>query len=186
MLITSNDSRTARVRTDSQPTSFEANEQFKIFYRIVDVSTSDQIVMRFDTVNALNIMVRKINLWEGGREYLVYANDGTHSVSGTFTALPVYAVNNNLADSGLATHPVSGVTADVAIGSNIFQQGSEPTNGYGVLTATANNRVNNQPLADSNQSGVAAGLSFYLVFNNISQSDDSNGQFYLQWEERFS
>lgn len=181
-MVTDRKLPSSRFKVDAQPTSFEANKQFKIFYRIQSVSQNNQLVMKFDTVNALNIMVRKINIWFGGREYLVYGDDGSHTFTGTLSPLPVYAVNGNVEGGG--DHPVSGVTASVAIGSNIFTPGSEPTNGDAVVTDTNANRATSQPLADSNQSGVKAGVSFYLVFNHIGSNDPTSGHYYLQWEER--
>lgn len=173
----------SRFKVDSQPSSYEANEQFKIFYRMQEVPQNQQMVLKFESVNALNIMVRKINLWEGGREYLVYGDDGSHTVTGTFTPINVYTVNSNVEGGG--AHPVSGVTASVAIGANIFTQGSEPTNGDASLTDANAARATAQPLQDSNQSGVPAGATFYLVFNNLALIDNTNGHYYLQWEERF-
>lgn len=128
-------------------------------------------------------MVRKINVWEGGREYLVYGDDGSHTVTGTFSPIPVYTVNGNVEGGG--AHPVSGVTASVAIGAGIFTEGSPPTNGDAAMTDANAARATAQPLSDSNQSGVPAGATFYLVFNNIALNDDTNGHYYLQWEERF-
>lgn len=183
-IYTSSRAGVRRIAVDAQPTSYEANEQFKIFYRLQSVPFNSQLVMKFESLNALNIMVRKINLWEGGREYLVYGDDGSHTSTGTFTPIPVRTVNGALRD-GLTSHPVSGVTASVAIGSNIFVAGSGASNGDAVLTSSQGNRNTSQPLSDSNQSGVAAGLSFFLVFNPIGSSAVTTGQFFLQWEERF-
>ncbi len=174
---------TSRFKVDAQPTSFEENTEFKIFYRIQSLSQNNQLVIKFTTVNALNIMVRKINLWEGGREYLVYGDDGSHTVTGTFTDIDVFNVNGNVEGGG--SHPTSLVNASVAIGSGIFTAGSLPSNGDGVLTDSNANRANNQPLSDNNQSGVASGSTFYLVFNHIGQNSNTKGQFFLQWEERF-
>ena len=84
------------------------------------------------------------------------------------------------------THPVSQVTASVAIGAGIFTAGNPPTNGDGVLTDNQGNKGNNQPLADTNQSGTPSNVTFYLVFNHIGANANSTGQFYLQWEEIFS
>ena len=174
----------SRFKVDSQPSSFEANEQFKIFYRIQSVPTTQQMVLKFESVNALNIMVRKINLWSGGREYLVYGDDGSHTVAGTFSPVDVFAVNGNVQGGG--AHPVSQVTASVAFGAGIFTAGSLPTNGDAVVTDTNLNRATNQPLADTNQSGVPSNSTFYLVFNHIGSNDPSTGHYYLQWEEIFS
>lgn len=173
----------SRFKVDSQPSSYEANEQFKIFYRMQEVPQNQQMVLKFESINALNIMVRKINLWMGGREYLVYGDDGSHTVTGTFTPIPVYNVNSNVQGGG--AHPVSGVSASVAIGANIFVEGSEPSNGDAALTDANASRATAQPLSDTNQSGVPAGSTFYLVFNNIALNDDTTGQYYLQWEEIF-
>lgn len=116
----------------------------------------------------------------------MYRDNGSHTVTGTPEPVPVIVVNSNLSDSGLSSHPVSGVTITATVGENIFVPGNNPSNGDGVLTSTANNRTNNQPITDSNMSGVLAGGAFYLVFNNISRSDNSSGQFFLQWEEIFA
>ncbi len=182
-MVTKPGTNASRFKVDSQPSSYEANEQFKIFYRLQNVPQNQQLVMKFESVNALNIMVRKINVWEGGREYLVYGDDGSHTVTGTFNPIPVYTVNGNVEGGG--AHPVSGVTASVAIGAGIFTEGSPPTNGDAAMTDANAARATAQPLADSNQSGVPAGATFYLVFNNIALNDDTNGHYYLQWEERF-
>lgn len=173
----------ARFRVDSQPTSFENNAQFKIFYRIQSLPTAQQMVLKFESVNELNIMVRKINLWFGGREYLVYGDDGTHTVTGTFTSVPVFSVNGNVQGGGI--HPSTGVTVSVAKGTGIFVAGSSPTNGDAVVTDTNANRATSQILADTNQSGVSAGSTFYLVFGHIGSNDASTGHYYLQWEEIF-
>ena len=182
-LVTDVGKKTARLKTDAQPTSYEANEQFKIFHRILAVPHTSQIVMKFTSINAVNIMVRSINIWKGGREYLVYGEDGSHTVTGSFSPITTRQVNSNV--SGGGTHPVSGVTVEIATGAGVFTAGSLPSNGDLVMTDSNANRANGQAHADSNKSGIAAGSVFYLVFNHIGQNSVTNGQFYLQWEERF-
>ncbi len=183
-MVTKLGPESSRFKVDSQPSSFEANEQFKIFYSIQNLPTTQQMVLKFESVNALNIMVRKINLWSGGREYLVYGDDGSHTVTGAFTPIDVFTVNGNVQGGG--AHPVSQVAASVAFGAGIFTPGSLPTNGDGVVTDTNLSRATNQPLADTNQSGVPSNSTFYLVFNHIGSNDTSTGHYYLQWEEIFS
>lgn len=183
-MVTDLGSETSRFKVDSQPTSFENNSQFHIFYQINELAFADQLVMKFDSINAINIMARKINLWEGGRTYLIYNNDGTHTTVPTvFAPLKIYPVNSNVQGGG--SHPVSELSIGVAIGSGIFVNGSEAFNGNAVLTDSNNNRASNQALTIDNLAGYKAGTSLYLVMDSIGFNSDTNGHFYLQWEERF-
>ena len=192
IMTTAND-RTSRLPVDQQPTSFEENTQFKIFHRLIDVPSTEQVVFKFDATNPVNIMERKINMWSGGREYLVIP--ATQALDDKFNLLPsvnvpVTTVNGNLKDSGLPSHPVSGVTItrwkvtgvdQITIGSD-----DQFPNGDAVNTDGNANRANNSLLSSPNLSGVATNQAFYLVFTNISQSNSAtSGHFYLQWEERF-
>lgn len=191
--VTSDRTKTARVPTDSQPTSFEENAQFRIFHRFIEIPNSNDIVFKFTATNPVNIMERKINLWKGGREYLVIPDDGSYSAVDSLltTTVPVRTVNGNLQDSGLPSHPVSGVTVVMSSASGLASvfgivSTSQYPNGDAVQTDGNANRANNSLLAAPNASGVAAGQSFYLVHLGISASNtETSGHFTVQWEERF-
>lgn len=182
---------TSRVKTDDQPTSYEENKQFKIFHRMIGVATTGQIVFKFSTLPALNIIERNITAWGGGREYLVIPDTGQYPAVDALltTSVKVRNVNGNLEDSGLPVHPTSGVTVDYGVLTGADQipiaNGDQFPNGdvisvnEGGFLSVTNSQISNSV----NKSGVAAGQAFYLVFRNIS-SDVFDGQFFLQWEER--
>ncbi len=169
----------------STAASFKENRQFKIFKRLIDVPHGQQIVYKFESTNPVNIMVRSINLYEGGREYIVYPDDDRNTFTGTLTPITPAPVNGNL-DIGLSSHPVSGVTVSFAQGSGIFTSTNvDGSNGDISLTDGNNNRANNSGESSSVMSGVGANETFWLVLNHIGTSANTNGQFLLQWEEIF-
>jgi hypothetical protein len=184
-LLTASDD-TGRVKVDAQPTSYEAGEQFKIFHRFVDIPATTQIAFKFDTVNALNIMDRTIRGSEGGREYLVIPNDGSYTTqeSAITTPVTVRRVNNQVQTT------TSEVTVSVGFltGADQFTilDDDQFPNGDMFKTDGNNNRANTTGSADSNLSGVAAGDSFFLVFEDIVGNDPTTMQYFLQWEERFN
>lgn len=181
---------TRRVKTDPQPTSFEENRQFKIFHRLINVPNTTQVVFKFEAGTALNIMERKINLWAGGREYLVIPDTGQYDYLDALakTDVPPTTVNGNLEDSGLPSHPVSQVTitrwdlTTVSGNQIVIADADQFPNGDAVQTDGNANRANNSLLSSPNLSGVASGQAFYLVFDSINNSA-TYGHFFLQWEE---
>lgn len=186
-IMTSDAVGVRRVAVDAQQTSFEANYQFRMFNRLVAVPQGQQVVYKFESTNPVNIMLRKINLWSGGREYLVYPDDGQNTFDDGLLGAPlkVFNVNSNLRD-GLSSHPVSGVTIRRAQGAGIFTStNTEPPNGDVALTDGNANRATANYSSDGNRGGVAAGSAFYLVFNHIGANNATNGQYTLLWEERF-
>lgn len=189
MLLTSNDTRTARAAVDNQPTSYEQNKQFKIFHRFIDVLGSDQIVFKFEAgTAAANIKTRRINLWEGSREYLVIKDEGQYpAVDAALSAIDITSVNSNLEDSGLSVHPTPAATVSYAVisGDDLIDiaDTDQFPNGDVVKTDSNNNRSNNIPSTDPNLVGFGAGASFYLVMRTIGNGATS-GHFFLLWEER--
>lgn len=181
---------TRRVKTDPQPTSFEENRQFKILHRLINIPSTTQIVFKFDAGTALNIMERKINLWAGGREYLVIPDLGQYDYLDALdkTDVPPTTVNGNLEDSGLSSHPASQVTitrwylTDVSGNQITIADSDQFPNGDAVQTDGNVNRANNSLLSSPNLSGVASGQAFYLVFDSINNAA-TYGHFFLQWEE---
>ncbi len=193
ILATSNDERTARQATDNQPTSFEANEQFKITHRFNGVSGTDQIVYWFNNVdNAVNIKERAIRLKEGKREYLVIPDDGSYEAQKALLSaaeVPVRIVNSNLEDSGLPIHPASSVQAlygvlTAAQGFTIASDDQFPNFDLIGVGTQGNSALNPNTGTDSNLSGVAAGAAFFLVLIPY-ENEVTSGQFFLLWEERF-
>lgn len=194
MITTSSDSRTSRVATDNQPTSFEANEQFKIAHRFNGVSGTDQIVYWFNNKdNPVNIKERTIRLKEGKREYLVIPDDGSYEAQKALLSadeVPVRIVNSNLEDSGLSAHPASSVDALCGVltsaqGFTIAGDDQFPNFDLIGVGSQGNNALNPNFGVDSNLSGVAAGSAFFLVLIPY-ENETTSGQFFLLWEERFS
>lgn len=190
-IATSRNSKTARIPTDDQPTSYEENKQFKIFHRMIGVATTGQAVFKFTATPAVNILERNITAWGGGREYLVIPDAGQYPAVDALLTTPVTVrtVNGNLEDSGLPVHPTSGVTVNYGVltgGNQIpiantdqFPNGDVIAVDEGGFFSVSNSQIS----GSVNKSGIAAGQAFYLVFRNIS-SDAFEGQFFLQWEER--
>lgn len=182
-----------RLSVDSQQTSFEANAQFRFFDDLSalasgdGLASTDQLVYKFSSINAVNIFLRQINLWEGGRKYLVYPVDGDSTFTGTFEDVSdqLFPVNGHLYD-GLEQHPTTGVTVQRAIGSNIFTTTALPRNGTAALCDGNANRAASAFTANGDRAGVDAGQEFYLVFYHIGQATSpTKGLFLIQYEERF-
>lgn len=191
-MTTDENYKLARLKVDSQQTSYEQNYQFKVFHRLISVPATTQAVFKFEATNPVNIQERKINLWNGGREYLVVPDTGQYPTLDAKLTIPVdiTAVNGNTEDSGLPSHPESGVTVTLGLltGADIITIGNNDQfpNGDAVKVDSSggSNKGNNQPLSTPNKSGVKRDQSFYLIFTDIAGVETS-GHFYLQWEERF-
>jgi hypothetical protein len=184
-LLTAYD-ETGRFKVDAQPSSFEAGEQFKIFHRFVDIPATTQVVFKFSTVNPVNIMSRTIRIIEGGREYLVIPDDGSYATQDALITDPITVgrVNNQVTSTTSAVT----VTYGGLTGADQFTiaDTDQFSNGDIVKADGNSNRVNNATSSDSNLSGTAGNQTFFLVFNHIGANDPFNGQFFLQWEERFN
>jgi hypothetical protein len=187
-LLSGQRKNTARLKVDSQQTSFESNEQFRIFHRFVNVPDNQQMVFKFEATNPVNIQDRKINLWSGGREYLVIPDDGSYGAIDAVLNTPVWVrvVNSNLRDSGVDAHPVSGVTVNYGTGTDLFNIGDSDqfSNGDAVLSDGSKNSGNSNMLDSPNLSGVKENSSYYLVFRGIGGNSATSGHFLVQWEER--
>lgn len=183
---------TARIPVDQQPASFEENHQFRIFHRFIGIPNNHDIVFKFTATNPVNIMERKINLWSGGREYLVIPDNGSYGALDALLTTPVtvWTVNGNLEDSGYATHPDSGVTVIMSSGIGLaapfgVTDLSQYPNGDAVQTDGNANRANNSLLAAPNMSGVSRNQSFYLFFRGIGNNNAlTSGHFTVQVEAR--
>lgn len=182
-----------RLKVDSQQTSFEANHQFKFFDDVsgANALTSTQILIyRFTSVNALKIQLRLINGWKGGRKYIVYPNTGGEAITGgswaNITSTHLSPINNDLSESGLSSHPTSGVTVEKRIATAFGTTAPKRTGtAYLVPSSGGGNQAASSYTASGNASGVGAGQSFLLVFTNNNGNVDSEFLYQLEWEERF-
>jgi hypothetical protein len=177
-----------RLKVDPERTSFQDNRQFRLFDRLLDILPTDQVVYYFQTVYPLFIILRMINVYSGGREYLVYGV-GDFSFTGTLgSPLPIRNVNGHLR-AGTLVHPTSGVVVRKAVGAGIFTPNTTlASNGTMVASSISGASQSSVYTPDGIKSGVSAGQSFYLVLNHIGPTTGGNntfGQFNLSWEELF-
>lgn len=185
-LLTSDNKGIRRLAVDSQQTSFEGNTQFRLFYEIDNVATTDQIVFKFSSVNGVNIIRRSLELYTGGLKYRVYPD--TENVTFTGTLSPVDTVtwvNGNLSDSGLPSLPATGVTIESDIGSSIFSTTDWPRNGTVVVTDGNAQRATNNYAPNDEKGGVAPNQSFWLVLDHVGSNNTANGFLTIMWEELF-
>ena len=183
-LYTSNEVDYRRLKVEPEQSSFVDNHQFRYFESFHDVPYGSQVVYYFQTVNPVNIVFRKLDLYQGGREYLVYGTTGVTFTGTLGSPLPIHTVNNNLKPSNI-THPVSGVTVRKAVGAGIFSSTATPPHGTICLTDGNSNRASATYAPNDQKSGVAAGQSFYLVLNHIGSNNNTSGQITVLWEELF-
>lgn len=185
-LLTDRNSAVGRVKVDSQQTSFAANEQFRFFYEIDNVSNVNQIVFKFTATNPVNIIRRTLELYSGGRKYRVYPDTENVTFTGTLDDVDIITpVNTDLSDSGLSTHPETGVTIQGDVGSSIFSTSDAPRNGTVVVTDGNSNRATNQYTPNDEKAGVAGGASFWLVLDHVGSNDPADGFLTILWEEKF-
>ena len=178
---------TIRLSVDPEQAGYRENRQFRFFDTIDSVASTDQLVYKFTSANNIDITARVIELWSGGRSYYVYPDIPENiTFTGSLASAPyVWSVNGILRD-GLEAHPSSGVTVQKATGAGIFSSSDFPRNGTGVLASTGANRVSSTYSQSGERAGVGAGVSFWLVFDHLSEagSSDTKGNFRIQWEER--
>lgn len=173
---------TARVPVDSQQTSFEENKQFRYFDRWNNISEGNQIVYLATLAEPINLTGRDVRLHIGGREYLSYINDGSHTFTGTLAdSGRISPANNNVAGGG--THPAPTATIQRAIGPNIFTEGSLPLTGDITVSSGNVNQASGSYSPDDDKIGAPGGVSFWLVFNHVGSNTPTYGSLLLNWEE---
>lgn len=64
--------RDKRIPTESRPSKFYEHKQFRFFDRLEAVATTSQIVYKVTVDTDIEVFERNLELWSGGREYLVY------------------------------------------------------------------------------------------------------------------
>jgi hypothetical protein len=185
-LMTGEREGTRRIATDSQPSSFKDNRQYRFFDELAAVPSTSQLVYKFSATNPINIFLRVINLWSGGRKYLVYPADGNETFTGVFASVSdqLFPTNGRLR-FGLTAHPATGATVQKAIGPDIFTSTSKPRNGTAMMTDGNANRASSAYTSNGDRGGISGGQSFYLVFDHIGASNDTNGLFLVAYEESF-
>jgi hypothetical protein len=186
----------SRLKVDSQQTSFEANEQFRFHITFSDLWGSDlpalpaangtQLVLKFSSTNAVNIILRTPEVYLGGFVYRVWAD--TENVTfddGLLAPLDnVFNINGNLTDSRLESHPASGVSVQYAVGTDIFRSTDKSPNGTIAVTDGNKNVSTNEYSPNDVKSGVSPGASFYLVFDTVT-NQKTEGMFTIAYEEIF-
>lgn len=193
-LLTSDKQGTRRFAVDQQQTSFEENRQFRLFFEasgafsasVPALPTGQQLVLKFNSLNAINVFVRRPEVWQGGIKYLVFPDNEQITFTGTLAPLSrITPVNGNLADSRLPAHPTTGVSIEWAMGTGIFTSTDWPRNGTVVKTDGNSNRSTNNYSPSDERSGVGANQSFWLVMNSLAQGD-SLFLLTIMYEEVFS
>lgn len=198
-LLTTLAEKLGRLKTDSAPSSFDENRQFRFFedLSIPDfgavggagsgVPASSQLVYRIASTYEMQVFLRQINVWQGGRKYLVYPADGNETYDNSSevdVSDQIYPTNGILRD-GLTQHPESGVTITRAFGQNIFSTTSKPRNGTAALTDGNSNRASSSYTANGDRGGVGAGQSFYLVFDHIGSNNATLALYLIAFEVIF-
>lgn len=187
-LLTSLRLGTRRLAVDSQQTSFEENRQFKFYDDCTGadaIPVANILVYQFTSTYPIKIQLRLINGISGARKYTVYPAFGETIEGGSFvdvTADKVSPINNDLSKSGREAHPVSGVAVSKRLATSFTTTAPKRT-GTAYKADTNSNRATSSYTASGNASGVAAGNSFFLVFEDLNGADPSEFLFQLEWEE---
>lgn len=177
---------TRRLKIENRPTSFEDNRQFRYFEVLDSVSHTSEIVYKFTATNPVVILLRQLDLYQGGRLYVVHRTDGVTFNDGLLSDASnrIFNVNGDLTKSGRTVHPATGVTMQKAVvAAGTFISANSPPNGTVVLTDGNANRATTAYGPSDQLAGVSAGQSFYLVFNHIGQNNATSGLFQIIYEE---
>ena len=193
-LLTSSKVGLRRIAVDSQQTSFESNNQFRFHILfsalwgsdLPPIPSSEQLVLKFTTLNPVNILTRTPEVYIGGFVYRVFADDENVTFTGTLSDISdnIFSINGNLIDSGLEAHPESAVSIEYAIGSDIFRSTSKSPNGTVALSDGNSNKSTNTYSPNDLRAGVKGNQTFWLVFDTLANHSVS-GMFTISYEERF-
>lgn len=176
-----------RIPVDSQQTSFEDNTGFAFFDRTIGLDDTEQLVYKVTLTNPVNLTLREIELFTGGREYLAYPDTGTHTFTGTLEPAGTTTPENQNLGKNKQSFPVTGVTIEKAIGEDIFTPDAavKPTAGSIIVSSGNANQATTQYNADSRKLGIPGGVSFFLVMNHLGSTVPTHMLFRLRWEELF-
>lgn len=185
-VLSSNNPYIARTPVENRPTSFDDNRQFRFFDVLTAVPHTSELVYKFTATNPVVILLRELDLYQGGRLYLVHGTDGVTFNDALLEDVSnqIFRVNGDLSKSGRSVHPTTGVTVEKAtVAAGTFVYTNPPPNGTIVLTDGNANRATSAYGPSDQLAGVYAGQSFYLVFNHIGANNATGGIFQLQYEE---
>ena len=136
---------------------------------------------------AAEIRSRTLEGWEGGREYLVYADDPalTTPSDGDLSPSGIIAPINPLLRSGLDTHPAPQVDIQNAVGAGIFAaNGVPPVNGTMYL---AGGGFFSPPSTEYSPEGLIRAFTpgrYWLVLTGIAGAGTpTNAHFKFSWAE---
>jgi hypothetical protein len=181
-LMTGSTQDDARVKVDSQHTSFEEGKQFRFYdtYISDDAITPEQVVVyKITTENPVNLFFRQPAVHEGGRWLRVYKDadvtfTGTLEDSGEFTALNPRVPRT------------TGVTIQRAIGAeSIFVTTSRGIDGAMAAADTNSNRAVPVYSPDEIRVGTVAGQVTWVMMEHMGSDDNLVGQLVYVWEELF-
>ena len=187
-LKTTEDMRVARIPVDSQQTSFEANNQFRFFDDLELAAVADQqIVYKVTSVNPFILFNRTVSFWQGGATYRIYADDGSHTFTGTLADSGwIGPVNGDLTVSEWPTHPMTTIALQKAEGVGIFVPGSAPRTGTSVRAGTNAQQSSGALGLDSVRLGFPASFSAWIVMTALDGVNQTSfGEYELYFEERF-
>lgn len=186
-ILTSEKETTARMPVDPQQTSFEENHQFRFFDELEIPSTEGyQIVYKVTSVNPFVLFNRTVSFWQGGCTYRIYADDGSHTFTGTLADSGwIGPVNGDLSESGLDAHPVTTIGLQKAEGVGIFTPGSAPRTGTSVRAGTNAQQSSGALGNDDVRLGFSSNFSAWIVMTHlVGVNQDSLGEYELYFEER--
>lgn len=187
-LKTTEDMRVARIPVDSQQTSFEANNQFRFFDDLeVAAVANQQIVYKVTSANPFILFNRTVSFWQGGATYRIYADDGSHTFTGTLADSGwIGPVNGDLTTSEWPTHPVTTIALQKAEGVGIFVPGSAPRTGTSVRAGTNAQQSSGALGSDDVRLGFPANFSAWIVMTALDGVNQTSfGEYELYFEERF-
>lgn len=192
-ILTTNEAGVRRLAVDSQQTSFEQNTQFRYFDELRDIAYTDQVVYKLIFSNPLNLYLRRLALWQGGRSYEVYS-DAQVTFGGTLEDSGVISPINQNLNKNITVLPTTGVSIQRSVGTGIITINNDPSTGSpytpfdGLISLTDGNanRASSELDAEGDKLGYTGGQTVWAVLNPIGANNETNGFFKLKWEELFS
>lgn len=187
--LTSDNSEITRIAVDSQQTSFEDNREFRYTDVWDNIAPTDQIVYRVLVNNPLVLYSRKMVLVTGGRFYKAYGElqgSPIHTFTGTLQDSGTLSPKSTILRKGLTDVPDSGIVIQRAVGPGIFTPavGVSPSTVDMVIAGGNANNSSSEYSPDGSKVGVAGGIQFYLVLDDLAGNVDTFGFIELDYEKR--
>lgn len=175
--------RDHRIPTESRPSKFYEHKQFRFFDRLDGVTAASQIVYKVTVETDIEVFERSLELWSGGREYLVYPDTQQVNFTGSLTPVVDRISNlNGIVKNGLPI-PTTKLLVEKATGAGIFTTTDLPQIGTAVLTDGNSNRASSVYTPDSTRLGIPNGTVIWLVLNQVGASTATKGIVTLSYEE---